>query len=547
MGSISTKAAVIDAQDQLLAKVYLMTAGRPLEAVRRVLAAIAGQVADHVCIRGAATTGSGRYLTGDFLGADLVINEITAQATAAAAIDPQVDTIFEIGGQDSKYIGLDRGVVVDFEMNHACAAGTGSFLEEQAERLGIGIRQQFGQLALSSRAPIRLGERCTVFMESDLLSHQQRNAPTADLAAGLSYSIVTNYLNRVVGQRQIGDRIFFQGGTAFNQGVVAAFQNVTGRKVTVPPHHEVTGAIGAALLAHCHQTRYGHTVSRFAGFSLSDQQYTVRSFACAACSNNCDIHEVAIAGREPLYYGSRCDRYNRQYERPPGDLPDLFAERRRMLRNFAHVDSPPDPQRPTVGIPMALLNHHLLPFWGTLLAELQANVALSPTTNSLIVDRGVQAVMASPCFPVKLAHGHVLDLIDRGVDYVWLPSVATLPGETAGTAYSQVCPYITAIPYQIGVVLEAAGLKVRILQPHVSFQEGPRSVLRSLAGTGRQLGVRGAGCGGRSLGPVRLRKHSKKPAANAAARCWPAWMPPAGPRSSSAVRTTAVTRARICD
>lgn len=489
VGSISTKAAVLDADGRILAKIYLMTAGRPLDAVRRALAAIAEQVADFVCIQGAATTGSGRYLTGDFIGADLVINEITAQATAAAAIDPQVDTIFEIGGQDSKYIGLDRGVVVDFEMNHACAAGTGSFLEEQAERLGIDIREQFGELALSSAAPIRLGERCTVFMESDLLSHQQRNAPVTDLAAGLSYSIVTNYLNRVVGQRQIGQRIFFQGGTAFNQGVVAAFQRVTGRNITVPPHHEVTGAIGAALLARRYQAKHGHSASKFGGFAVIDQQSTVRSFECEACSNSCEIHEVTIAGREPLYYGSRCDRYNRKQERVRSDLPDLFAERRRLLRKFAHLNAARDPQRPTVGIPMALLNHQLLPFWGTLLGELQVNVVLSSTTNPSIIDRGVQAVLATPCFPVKLAHGHVLELLDRGVDYVWLPGVSTLTGGSAETAYSQACPYVTSIPFQVAAALESAHRGARILQPQVSFQEGPRSVLRSLAEAGRELGA----------------------------------------------------------
>ncbi len=249
VGSISTKAAVIDGNNRVLAKVYLMTAGRPLEAVRRALAEIGRQVGGVVRIRGAGTTGSGRYLTGDFLGADIVINEITAQATAAVVIDPQVDTIFEIGGQDSKYISIENGVVVDFEMNHACAAGTGSFLEEQSERLGVNIKEQFGQMALGSDSPIRLGERCTVFMESDLLSYQQQGAKTEDLVAGLCYSIVSNYVNRVVGHRQIGRRIFFQGGTAFNRGVVAAFEKVTGQRITVPMHHEVTGAIGAAVLA----------------------------------------------------------------------------------------------------------------------------------------------------------------------------------------------------------------------------------------------------------------------------------------------------------
>ncbi len=249
VGSISTNLVVIDEQKNVLAKRYLMTEGRPLEAVKRGLDEIAMEVGDCVEILGVATTGSGRYLTADFIGADLVRNEITAQAEAAIAIDPEVDTIFEIGGQDSKYISIDNGVIVDFEMNKACAAGTGSFLEEQAERLGISIKDEFSALALSAKNPTKMGERCTVFIESDVMHHQQADSKTDDIVGGLCYSIVLNYLNKVVGDRRVGKRIFFQGGTAFNKGVVAAFEKVCGKPITVPSHHDVTGAIGVAILA----------------------------------------------------------------------------------------------------------------------------------------------------------------------------------------------------------------------------------------------------------------------------------------------------------
>jgi len=233
VGSISTNLVVIDREKKVLAKRYLMTAGRPIEAVRTGLQEIGEEIGGRLEIRGVGTTGSGRYLTADFVGADLVRNEITAQATAAIHIDPSVDTIFEIGGQDSKYISIDNGVVVDFEMNKVCAAGTGSFLEEQAEKLDISIKGEFGALALSAQEPVRMGERCTVFIESDLVHHQQRGAKKDDLIAGLSYSIVQNYLNRVVGDRRIGNQIFFQGGTAFNRGVVAAFESILSKKIIV--------------------------------------------------------------------------------------------------------------------------------------------------------------------------------------------------------------------------------------------------------------------------------------------------------------------------
>ena len=189
---------------------------------------------------------------------------------------PDVDTVFEIGGQDSKYIAVREGRLTDFEMNKICAAGTGSFLEEQAERLDIHIVREFGERALRSTAPTSLGERCTVFMESDLNHHQQQGAPKDDLVAGLAYSIVLNYLNRVVEGRRVGDRIFFQGGVAANRAVVAAFQAVTGKTITVPPHHDVLGAVGAALIARELCTG----PSQFKGFDLTDRRYTVDAFEC---------------------------------------------------------------------------------------------------------------------------------------------------------------------------------------------------------------------------------------------------------------------------
>src|SRR5512147_105265 len=207
IGSISTNVAVLDAGGRLLSKRYLMTAGRPIEAVRQGLRETAAEIGGRVEIAGVGTTGSGRYMIADYVGADIVKNEITAQATAAAFIDPTVDTIFEIGGQDSKYISLEDGVIIDFEMNKACAAGTGSFLEEQAEKLNISVKHEFAHCAFSSENPCRLGERCTVFMENSLMANLQRGTSQNDLFAGLAYSIVQNYINRVVAGKRIGKNI----------------------------------------------------------------------------------------------------------------------------------------------------------------------------------------------------------------------------------------------------------------------------------------------------------------------------------------------------
>jgi predicted CoA-substrate-specific enzyme activase len=281
VGSISTNVVLIDDKMNVVDREYLMTAGRPLEAIKQGLKAVGGRVGDKVRVVGAGTTGSGRYLTGDFIGADVVRNEITAQATAAAAIDPRVDTIFEIGGQDSKFISLENGAIVDFMMNKVCAAGTGSFLEEQAEKLGISIKGEFGDIALSAEKPVQLGERCTVFMESDLVHYQQQGVDLPDLVGGLCYSIVINYINKVVEDRRVGDHIFYQGATAFNQGIVAAFEKVTGKKITVPNHADVTGAIGVAWLAKQERDLGSQATSR-ASTCRSAITKSVRSSATAA-------------------------------------------------------------------------------------------------------------------------------------------------------------------------------------------------------------------------------------------------------------------------
>ncbi len=247
VGSVSTKGVLIDAQGQVVAKVYLRTRGNPMQATREVLQSL-GTRASADQVRGVGVTGSGRELVGRFVGADVVKNEITAQARAAVEIDPKTDTILEIGGQDSKFILLDSGVVVDFALNKACAAGTGSFLEEQAARLGIPLDEMIST-ALEAPRPVQLGERCTVFMESDLIHYQNRGAAKRDLSAGLAYSIALNYLNRVVADRPIGQHVLFQGGVAGNRAVVAAFAHLLERPIRVPPHFEVTGALGAALIA----------------------------------------------------------------------------------------------------------------------------------------------------------------------------------------------------------------------------------------------------------------------------------------------------------
>jgi predicted CoA-substrate-specific enzyme activase len=481
VGSVSTNVVVIDRSMRVLSKRYLPTAGRPIEAVKQGLAEVGAEIGSRVRILGAGTTGSGRYLTGDMIGADVVRNEITAQATAAAIIDPLVDTIFEIGGQDSKFISLRDGAVVDFEMNKACAAGTGSFLEEQAERLGIRIKQEFETKAFCAGSPCRFGERCTVFMESDLVHSMNTGSGVEELTAGLAYSIVHNYLNKVVAGKCVGERIFFQGGVASNKAVVSAFEAVTGKPITVPPHHEVTGAIGAAILA----MRSGNITSTFKGFDLSKRAYTVTTFACAECANRCDIRRVSFEGEKPLFYGSRCEKYDVKRKDPSaGMLPDLFAEREHLLQAAAILRTVDD-HAPTIGIPRMLYVNDFLPFWQTFFSELGYRVVMSERTNRPLINRSLEATVAETCFPAKVGLGHILDLIEKKVDLLFLPSFIRFPAAHENAKSGQACPYAQAFPYIARASIRFGGVKT--IEPVLFLQDEQRST-RSMQALGRDLG-----------------------------------------------------------
>ncbi|MBF0329196.1 MAG: CoA protein activase [Nitrospirae bacterium] len=471
IGSISTNLAVIDNKGTLLAKRYLMTAGRPIEAVMQGFSEIYEELGDGVNIAGVGTTGSGRYMIADYVGADIVKNEITAQATAAIFIDPEVDTILEIGGQDSKYISIKDGIIVDFEMNKACAAGTGSFLEEQAEKLSISVKGEFADAAFGAESPCRLGERCTVFMENSLMANLQKGAPKDNLLAGLAYSIVQNYINRVVSGRPIGKRIFFQGGVAFNKAVVAAFERYLDRKVTVPANHDVTGAIGMALIAMKHkQSNKGAT--KFKGFGLSERKYEINSFECKGCPNVCEINRVKVQDDDGhLFYGGRCEKYDVRKASKSG-LPDLFAFRDEELwkSHEAYVSNKRNgkPPRAKVGVPYIFYLHDYLPFWTSVLWELGFEVEVSPKTNKQTVNLGVENVLSEACFPVKVAHGHIKYLVDIGVDAVFVPSFVCLNSNGAEYKRGLACPHIQSIPY----VSKAAIKGVNMISPVIDSGRG---------------------------------------------------------------------------
>ncbi|MBA7603504.1 hypothetical protein ES703_10617 [subsurface metagenome] len=305
VGSVTTKLAVLDKEDQLIDALYLRTAGKPIAVVQEGLREIARRLSSDVQIKGVGTTGSARYLAGVIVSADVIKNEVTCQAVAALQYFPEVQTVIEIGGQDSKIIIIRNGIITDFGMNTVCAAGTGSFLDQQASRLNMRI-EDFGERALESKKPVRITGRCTVFAESDMIHKQQMGHRIEDIIYGLCQALVRNYLNNVGLGKEILAPIVFQGGVAFNQGIVRALEEILEAKVTVLPHHEVMGAIGAALLVHEEMAARGDG-TKFKGFGVADAHFRTSSFECKACPSMCEVAQLFLDGKVLARWGGRCD------------------------------------------------------------------------------------------------------------------------------------------------------------------------------------------------------------------------------------------------
>lgn len=486
VGSTSTKAAVISPSGEVLAKTYLMTTGQPLEAVKQVMANLAPMVEGHVRVKAVGVTGSGRYLVGHFIGADLIKNEITAQTKAALHIDPQVNTVFELGGQDSKFVYLENGTVLDYQMNKACAAGTGSFIDELAEQLGTPTRTgEFACMAFDAEAQLDLGEKCAAFMSQAVTSAQHAGVSLNVIVSSLSVSLAKNYRSKVVGARRVGDRIFLTGAVFYNEAAVSAFRaEFPGKTLVVPEHKEVTGAIGAALLAW--EAMPEGAASRFQGFSnVAKASYKLTNFTCHQCENSCAISAMTTDTGARLYYGSRCDRYDATGAPPKRGKVEVatpFNEREALL--FAGYD-PSSGSGPLVGVPRALMTYDLAPLLTGFLNALGVHLRYSSPTNKQVIEQSLQHAYTDSCFPIKLVHGHVAELLAAGADYILIPNAIRmgLKGGEEDQHYS--CPLVQAAPY-LGRAAFALG--ERLLDPVIDLSRGDALVIASFAKIAQRLG-----------------------------------------------------------
>lgn len=302
VGSVSTDLVVCDEKDQVQQKVYRRTEGRPMESV---LAGLHELDLSGCTVAGVGTTGSGRVLAAHIVGADVVKNEITAHGVAALKVCPEVRTVIEIGGQDSKIIFFEDGIITDFNMNTVCAAGTGSFLDRTAGRLGVPV-EEIGSMALQSKDPVRIAGRCAVFAESDMIHKQQSGCRTEDLLNGLCAALVRGFLNNLCKGRKVEPPVLFQGGVAANEGIRQSFEKELGVTLIVPEQYEVMGALGAAILARENSEKGIST--NFAGADSFNREWSIETRVCRGCPNECTLSRVKSGGRTVGEWGSECGK-----------------------------------------------------------------------------------------------------------------------------------------------------------------------------------------------------------------------------------------------
>ncbi len=429
IGSTSTKAAIVDADGRMVAGFYTRTSGRPVEAFQSLLESmekLGERKGFSLNILGCATTGSGRKFVGGIAGADLVLDEISAHARAAVELDPKVDTIIEIGGQDSKFTTLRDGRVTSSIMNNVCAAGTGSFIEEQARKLGVDV-SDYAALADGVRAP-RVSDRCTVFMERDINHLLASGCTVPEVLAAALHAVRENYLRKVAAEKNIGRVVFFQGATARNRSLVAAFEQKLGKPILVSPFCHLTGAFGAALTLRDETALSdgargdGGAKTAFRGTGLHRMELPVRSEVCGLCGNHCKLSVATVDGEE-VAFGFLCGRdwaTKSFVARKPGP-PRLSALRAGAEHDAVEALPKISTARlaPTIGLPSALSLVEDMGFWKVFFAALGLKTVESDGRTDLVAV-GKEQMGAEFCAPIAAFHGHVLSLLDKA-DFVFVP------------------------------------------------------------------------------------------------------------------------------
>jgi len=501
VGSTTTKAIVMrEADDAIVGSVYLRTNGNPVAASRECYADLGREITEKIEIVGLGVTGSGRQIAGLHALTEGIINEIIAHATAAVYFDEDVDTIFEIGGQDAKYTYLVNGVPCDYAMNEACSAGTGSFLEESAkETLGIEM-EEIAEIAMRGEHPPNFNDQCAAFINSDIKTAAQEGIKHKDIVAGLVYSICMNYTNRVRGSRPVGKKLFMQGGVCYNRAVPVAMAALTGKKVIVPPEPGLMGAFGVALEVKRRMKLGLLEEQRFDLAELATRTVEYgRIFECRGgkekCDRRCRIITVEIAG-EKYPFGGACNRYynTRHHLKIDAASLDLVSARQRLV--FEKYGAPavisdfgPFRNRQSaignrrIGITKSFLTNTFFPLYSTFFSALGMKVVLAENVSPEGIDRKGSAF----CYPADISHGLFQDLLDKGVDAIFLPHILGLEVQNA-EGHRTNCVFVQGEPYYLRAAFRKVLGKTKILSPVLSFENGLEGAEADFVRVGKRLG-----------------------------------------------------------
>lgn len=445
VGSTTTKAVLIDDNDSILYSFYDSNEGNPLGVVQKIIREIYDILPENVKLAYSGVTGYGEALVKAAMKVDMSEVETMAHYKAATYFKEDVSFILDIGGQDMKAIKIKDGIIQDILLNEACSSGCGSFIETFAKSLGYEV-SEFAELALKSKAPIDLGSRCTVFMNSKVKQAQKEGAKVEDISAGLSYSVIKNALYKVIKLRskeELGNSILVQGGTFYNEAVLRAFEKEAGVNAIRPDIAGLMGAFGIARLAH---EQYNGQPSTLLTRQQLDE-FTCESEIryCQKCTNHCMLTVSTFNDNSEYISGNRCER-GANLPLKSKKLPNLFDYKYRRVFNYRSLTEE-QAKRGTVGIPRVLNMYENYPFWHTFFTKLGFRVVLSPRSTKAIYEKGIESIPSeSVCYPAKISHGHIEALIEKGIRYIFYPSLAYERKEfdTANNHYN--CPVVTSYP-----------------------------------------------------------------------------------------------------
>lgn len=478
-GSTTSKAALIDEEGNLLYTHYGSNQGSPLKSTIKILKDLYSVLPPKAQIANATVTGYGEGLIKAALNVDIGEIETMAHYKAADYFCPGVDFILDIGGQDMKCLKINDGVIESIHLNEACSAGCGSFLDTFSESLGLSI-EEFASKALFAKEPVDLGSRCTVFMNSKVKQAQKEGATVEDISAGLSYSVIRNALYKVIkikNPKELGQKIVVQGGTFYNDAVLRCFEKLTGREVIRPDIAGLMGAFGAALIA---KERYveGHETSLLGPDELKDFNFQTRVARCGQCSNNCLLTISNFGKGKRFISGNRCER-GAGKEKADRSLPNLFEYK--YNRVFDYEPLPVEKaKRGVVGIPRVLNIYENYPFWHTFFTDLGFRVVLSDQSSPKIYEKGIETIPSeSVCYPAKIAHGHVMNLIEKGVKFIFYPCISHEQKEDESADNHFNCPIVQSYPEVIKNNIDELREKgILYMKPFLPYDHRKRMVTR---------------------------------------------------------------------